>query len=55
MDFLKELLLLSESDNKKTKKNKKDKTADKYPSYVAGNLFFNNTCSGKLSGDKQPK
>lgn len=45
-----ELYPLTEASDKK-KKNKKDKSADKYLHYVAGNMIFKDTCSGKLSGD----
>lgn len=34
------------------KKNKKDKSADKYMKYIAGNMIINQTCSGKLSGER---
>lgn len=53
MNFLKELLYLDEADKKKKVKNKKDKSADRYPAYVAGNMLFTNTCSGDLAGDKK--
>jgi len=54
MDFLKELLYLDEADKKKkAKKNPKDKSADIYPAYVAGNTLMRNVCSGDLSGDKK--
>jgi hypothetical protein len=33
-------------------KNKKDKSADKYMKYVAGNMLINQTCSGKSSVEK---
>lgn len=46
---LQEVVIL-EAEDKKKKKNKKDKTADKFPSYVAGNMLFRNVCSGSLSG-----
>lgn len=52
MKFLKELLCLTESDKKK-KKNKKDKSADVYTSYVSGNMMIKNICSGPLSGEKK--
>ena len=35
---------------KKTKKVMKDKSADRYPSFVAGNMLFTNVCSGDLAG-----
>jgi len=54
MQFLKELLQLDESKDKK-KKNKKDKSADRYDSYVAGNMLFKNVCSGELSGTMKVK
>lgn len=43
---------LTESDKKK-KKNKKDKSADVYTSYVAGNVMIKNICAGSLSGEKK--
>lgn len=43
-------VVILEADDKKKKKDKKDKTADKFPSFVAGNMLFQNVCSGKLSG-----
>lgn len=51
MTLLKELLNLTEST--KTKKTKKDKSADKYFSFVGGNMIFRQTCSGDLSGTKK--
>lgn len=47
--LLQEVVIL-EAEDKKKKKDKKDKTADKFPSYVAGNMLFKNVCSGGLSG-----
>ena len=53
MELLKELWnLQEEKSEKKKKKDKRDKSADKYFQYVSGNLLFNQTCSGKLAGDK---
>lgn len=52
MKLLKELLQLTESKTTK-KKNKKDKTADKYFSHISGNMLFRNVCSGVLSGTKK--
>ncbi len=49
MEFLKELMELTEAD-KSTKKRKKDKSADIYTTYVAGNTIMRNVCSGELSG-----
>lgn len=53
MELLRELLAENETGSKKKGKNKKDKTADKYFTYVAGNMLFRNVCSGKLAGDKK--
>ncbi len=55
MEFLKELLTITESatEKPKKKKDKKDKSADKYFSYISGNMMFQNTCSGDLSGTKK--
>ena len=50
MELLRELLITEE---KKTKKKKGDKSADKYFTHIAGNMLFKNTCSGELSGDKK--
>ena len=50
MEFLRELLAEAE---KKPKKKKGDKSADKYFTYVAGNMMFRNSCSGELSGNKK--
>jgi hypothetical protein len=59
MSLLKELLQLNEADekkkSKKVKKDIRDKSADIYPSFVAGNVVFRNVCSGKLSGDTKVK
>lgn len=56
MQFLKELLVLTETTATKSKTKKKkdvrDKSADRYPSFVAGNMLFTNVCSGELSGTK---
>lgn len=53
MKFLQELLKLNESDDKKKKKSKKDKSADIYTNYVAGNTIMRNVCGGELSGTKK--
>lgn len=52
MELLKELLLREEVEPKK-KKKKGDKSADKYFSYISGNMMFSNVCSGSLSGNKK--
>ncbi len=54
--LLKELwTIVAEEDkvSKKSKKakNSKDKSADKFFSYVAGNTIMKQVCSGKLSGE----
>lgn len=51
--LLQELLDITESKAVKKKKSIKDKTADKYDTYVAGNMLFRNTCPGSLSGTKK--
>ncbi len=53
--LLKELWAVVTETDKPKKKNKKDKSADKYLNYVAGNTILKNVCSGKLSGEKQEK
>lgn len=50
MRFLKELL---QEEEKKKKKKKGDKSADKFTTYVSGNMLFKNACSGDLSGTKE--
>lgn len=55
MEFLKELLTLTESMDDKKKKKKKDKSADKFFTYVAGNMLFKNVCSGELAGTMKSK
>jgi hypothetical protein len=52
MNFLKELMVINEG-TKPKKKNKKDKSADKYDTYVSGNMLFRNTCSSSLAGTKK--
>jgi hypothetical protein len=49
---LQELLV---EQTKEKKSNKKDKTAKRYFHYVAGNMLFNQPCSGDLSGTKKVK
>jgi hypothetical protein len=45
--------LFEEMDKKFKKKNKKDKSADVYPSFVVGNMLFRNVCSSDLAGTKK--
>lgn len=53
---LSDIVHLSEADTKKKKKkDPRDKSADIYPSYVAGNVMFRNVCSSDLSGEKKVK
>jgi hypothetical protein len=57
--LLRELLQMNEEEElndkkkKKTKKDPRDKSADKFTTYVGGNTIMNQTCSGDLAGTKK--
>ncbi len=56
--LLKELFQMNEDDTevaskKKKKKEPKDKSADKFTTYVGGNTILQQTSSGELSGTKK--
>lgn len=55
MKFLKELTKLNESVSKKKKKDPRDKSADRYMNYVAGNMIQHDVCSGKDAGSIKVK
>lgn len=53
MSLLKELINMTES--QKPKKEKKDKSADKYLNKVAGNMVMHSVCSGPDAGSIKSK
>ncbi len=54
MSLLKELINMTESQDK-PKKDKKDKSADKYLNKVAGNMVMHSVCSGSDAGSIKTK
>lgn len=45
-------LVVEDKKVKKSKKDNRDKSAVKYKQHIVGNMLFNQTCSGSLSGEK---